>query len=49
MSLNYFIIVDKGERREDYFRHIFWDLLLGPKSTLNFFIESTKNYWDTVT
>ena len=35
----------KGERHEDYVRHIFNDLLLGPNSTLNCFIEINKDDW----
>ena len=30
MSSNYSIIIDKGERHEDYVRHIFRDPLSGP-------------------
>ena len=31
MSLNYSIIIDKGERNENYVRHIFRYLMPGPK------------------
>ena len=31
MSLNYSIIIDKGERNENYARHIFRYLMPGPK------------------
>ena len=47
MPSNYSIIIDKGECREDYVRHIFRDILSGPKSTFNCFIEITKEDWDT--
>ena len=47
MSAKYSNILDKWEFCEDFFRHIFRSLLSGPKSTLNFFIESTKYDWDT--
>ena len=49
MSLNYSIVIDKEELNEDYVRHIFRDILSGPNSNLNYFIERTKNDWDTVT
>ena len=35
MSSNDSIIIDKGEHCEDYFRHIFRDILLGPNSNFN--------------
>ena len=34
---NYSIIIDKGERYENYVSHIFRALLSGPNSTFNFF------------
>ena len=49
MSLNDSILLDKGERREDYVRNIFMDLLLGPRSNLNIFIENNKGHWETET
>ena len=49
MSSNYSIVVDTGERHEDYVRHIFRALLSETNSTFNSFIERTKDYWDTVT
>ena len=44
----YAIIVDKQGLHEDYVCHIFRDIGAGPKSTLNSFIEMTKDNWDTV-
>ena len=49
MSLNDSILLDKGERREDYVRNIFMDLLSGPRSNLNIFIENNKGHWETET
>ena len=43
MSSNYPIIIDKGELHEYYLRYIFSDLLSGPKSTLDCFIERNKD------
>ena len=48
MSSNYSIIIDKGERYEDYVRHIFRDIFSGPNSTFNRFIEMYKDDWDKV-
>ena len=45
---NYSIIIDEGKRHEDYVRQIFRDLLSGKNSTINSFIESTKDDWDTI-
>ena len=47
MSSNYSIIVDKGERCEDYVRHIFRALLSYPNSNFNHSIEINKDDWDT--
>ena len=47
MSSNYSINIDIGERHEDYIRRIFRDLLTGPNSTSDCFIESTKYDWET--
>ena len=49
MSSNYSIVFDRREHHEDYVCHIFRDLLSGPNSTFNSFIERTKDDWDTVT
>ena len=49
MFSNYSIIIDKGERYEDYFINIFRALLSGPNSTFNSSIERTKYDWDTGT
>ena len=43
MSSNYLIILNKLERHEGYVRHIFRALFSGPNSTLNHFIEKTKD------
>ena len=48
MSSNYSINIDTGERHEDYVRHIFRDLLTGTDATFDYFIERTKEYWETV-
>ena len=45
MSSNYSIGLDKGQRHEDYVRHIFRYLLSGPNSTFNFFIARTNYDW----
>ena len=42
MSSNYSIVIDEGERHEDYVRHIFKDISSGPNSTFNCFIERTN-------
>ena len=47
MSSYYSIIVNNAELHKDYFRHIFRDLLPGPNSTFNSFIENIKYNWDT--
>ena len=47
MSPNYSIVVDKGERCEDYVRHIFRALLSYPNSNFNHSIEINKDDWDT--
>ena len=47
MSSNYSINIDIGERHEDYIRRIFRDLLTGPNSTLDCFIEINKYDWET--
>ena len=47
MSSNYRINIDTGERHEDYVRCIFRDILEGPNSTLDFFIERNKDDWET--
>ena len=47
MSSNDSIRIDKGERHEDYDRHIFRALLSGTNSTFNIFIESTTDDWYT--
>ena len=44
ISSNYLIIIYKGENHEDYVRLIFKDLLSGPNSTFNRFIEKAKDY-----
>ena len=49
MSLNQLILIDKGDLREYYCRHIFRALWSDPKSTFDHFIESTKDYCYTVT
>ena len=49
MSSNYYITIDKGERHKECVYHIFRDIFSGPESTLNIFIERTKDYWDTGT
>ena len=49
MYSNYTIIIDERELHEDYICNIFRDILSGPKSTLNNFIEIRNNYWDAVT
>ena len=49
MSSNYSIIVYNVERHEDYVRKIFRDILSGPNSTFNSFIESNKDDWFTGT
>ena len=46
MSSNDTIIIDKGERLAIFF-HISRALLLGPNSTSNIFIETTKDNLDT--
>ena len=45
MSSNYYIIIDEGERHEDYVRHIFRDIFSGPSSIFNSFIEKMKDDW----
>ena len=47
MSSNYTIIIDKGERHEDYVSQLFRDILSGKNSTFNIFIERNKDNWDT--
>ena len=47
MSLNYSLIIDKGEHHEDYVKNVFRDLLSGTNSAFNFFVEKTKDDWDT--
>ena len=47
MSSNYTIIIDKGERHEDYVSQLFRDILSGTNSTFNIFIERNKDDWDT--
>ena len=42
MSLDYSIIIDKGEQHENYIHHIFIDLFSGPNSAFSRFIEKTK-------
>ena len=49
MYSNYSIVIDKGESHDDYVRHIFRDILTGPKSTLNCFIERTRDDRETGT
>ena len=49
MSSNYSTIIDIGEHHKDYVCHIFRDLLSGPNSTFNYFIERAKYHWETVT
>ena len=46
-SSNYSTIIDKGERHGDYVTHILMDILSGKNSTLNRFIENTKDDWYT--
>ena len=48
MFSNYQIIIDKWEQHGDYVRHIFRDILSGPNSTFNSFIERTKDYCYTI-
>ena len=43
MSSNYFIIIDKLELHKDYVCYIFRDILSGPNSDFNFFIERNKD------
>ena len=38
MSSNYTIIIDQGERNDDYVCHILRDLFSGPNSNINGFI-----------
>ena len=38
MSSNYTIIIDQGERNDDYVFHLLMDLLSGPISIINGFI-----------
>ena len=47
MSSNYSINIYTGERHEGYVRLIFTDLLKGPDSSFDFFIEITKYYCET--
>ena len=49
MSSNYSIILDKGERNEDYIRHIYRAILSWTNSTFSRFIEKSKDDWYTVT
>ena len=49
MYSNYSINIQKRKRHEYYVKQIFRDILTREKSTLNIFIESTKNDWDTGT
>ena len=49
ISSNYSIIIDKGEHHKDYVWHILRDILSGKISTPNYFIEMTKDDWDTGT
>ena len=49
MSSNESIIIDKGEWHDNYVGHIFRDILSGPNSNFNGFIENTKHDWDTGT
>ena len=44
---NYTIIIDKVERHEYYVHHLFRDILSDTNSTLNCFIELTKDDWYT--
>ena len=43
MSSNYSSILDKGERHENYVRHIYRDIFWGKNSTSNCFVESYKD------
>ena len=47
MYSNYSIIIDKGELHKDYVRHIFRNILSGPNSIFNRFIERAKDDWET--
>ena len=47
ISSNYSIILDKGERHDDYVIHIFRALLSGPSSNFNHCFKTTKDNWDT--
>ena len=48
ISSNYSILIDKGELHEEYNRHVFRDILSGPNSTFNCFIENYKYDWNIV-
>ena len=41
------MIIDRVERHKDYLLCIFRDILSGPNSTFNSFIEITNKYWET--
>ena len=49
MSSNFSTNIDKVKHQEDYVRNIFRDILSGPNSILNRFIERNKDYWEKVT
>ena len=49
LSSNCSITIDKVEQHKDYVCHIFRGTFSVPKPTIKYFIEVTKDDWDTET